>query len=136
MAGNNYKVKILTPRGVKFDEEVRMMEVKAPEGYIALMANNAPFVANVKPNVIYITHPDGEREPAILDQGTVYATRTEAKIFCLDFVYAKDVDVVATENEKRELEARLAALQDLKEKIKVERLLAFELLKLREGPHK
>lgn len=136
MAENRYQFKILTPVGVKFNGEILRAEVRTPEGYIALMANNAPLVATAAPHVIYITHLDGRREAGIVDQATIYATRKIAKVFSLDFIWAKDVDVQAAKIAKQKLEARIKELTNHQEISAIELKLQYELLKLRESNHK
>ncbi len=126
-------LKVLTPEGVKFDAPVRMVEVKTPEGYIGLMRDHVPFVAALSTNVMYVTHPGGARESGILNAGTVYASKSEVKIFALNFVLTKDIDVAKTAERKKQLEQQLARINDLVESTKIERKLAYELLKLQQA---
>lgn len=130
---NPIRLKILTPHGIKFDQDIKMIEVKAPEGYIGIMYNHVPFVANLVANVVYITHLDDRREPAVLDTATIYSKREEIKIFGLNFVLAKDIDIEKANQKKKQLEAQLARINDHRETAKIERLLAFQLLQLKES---
>ncbi|WP_052663054.1 ATP synthase F1 subunit epsilon [Mycoplasmoides pirum] len=133
MSDNLVHLKILTPNGIKFDADIKMVEVKTPEGYIALMYNHVPFVATLSADVIYITHSDKNRESGIINTGTIYATKTEIKIFALNFILTKDIDVNKVSEEKKKLEQQLSRINDLVETTKIERKLAFELLKLKQA---
>lgn len=130
---NLIRLKILTPRGNKFDQQVRMVEVKTPEGYIGLMYNHVPFVATLSANVIYITYANNTRESGVLDSATLYCTRDEIKIFSFNFVLSKDINLQKVAREKQELEERLSRINDLTETAKLERMLEYELLKLKQG---
>ncbi|WP_033160266.1 ATP synthase F1 subunit epsilon [Mycoplasmoides alvi] len=132
MANNLVHLKILTPHGIKFDQDIRMVELKTMEGYIGLMCNHVPFVAPLSANVIYITHENKNRESGVLNSGTVYATKNEIKIFAFNFVLTKDIDVAKVAARKKMLEQQLSRINDLTETTKIEKLLAYEILKLKQ----
>lgn len=129
---NLIRLKIFTPYGIKFDQDIRMVEIKTSEGYIGLMCNHVPFAASLQPNVVYITYEDGTRESAVLDSATVFSTRKIIKIFGLNFVLTKNIDFEKASQQKKLLEEQLTRINDVYETFKLERMLSYELLKLKQ----
>lgn len=125
------RLRVLTPTGTKFDDHIKMVEVKTPEGYIGLMANHSPFVANIQANVMYVTHLDGTREAAITDQATIYMNRECARLFAFDFVFVSDIDFAKVAATKNALEQQLASLSsDPVAKKGMQQKLAYAQLQL------
>ena len=57
---NSYKLKISTPDGNVFEDEVVKFDVRGLEGDLAVMAGHIPFMTALKPCDCKIMLPDGD----------------------------------------------------------------------------
>lgn len=66
MADNNcLTLKIITPSRVFYEGEAEMVEFNTSEGEIGVLPGHLPMTVIVKPGVLTITEPDGEKEAAL-----------------------------------------------------------------------
>ena len=66
MADNNcLTLKIITPSRVFYEGEAEMVEFNTSEGEIGVLPGHLPMTVIVKPGVLTITEPEGEKEAAL-----------------------------------------------------------------------
>lgn len=66
MADNNcFTLKIITPSRVFYEGEAEMVEFNTSEGEIGVLPGHLPMTVIVKPGVLTITEPEGEKEAAL-----------------------------------------------------------------------
>lgn len=66
MAENNcLTLKIITPSRVFYEGEAEMVELNTSEGEIGVLPGHLPMTVIVKPGVLTITEPEGEKEAAL-----------------------------------------------------------------------
>lgn len=66
MAENNcLTLKIITPGRVFYEGEAEMVEFNTSEGEIGVLPGHLPMTVIVKPGVLTITEPEGEKEAAL-----------------------------------------------------------------------
>lgn len=55
MTGNQKtKLRISTPNGIFFEDDVYMVTLKTSEGYIGLQYNRMPFISSIEISTLYI----------------------------------------------------------------------------------
>lgn len=72
-------LKIVTPNGIFFEQNIKMVTVKTAEGYIGFLENHSPFVATLVPGNINI---DTGKEIHVFNSsvGLIYALPNAIKI--------------------------------------------------------
>lgn len=73
------KLKIITPKGIFFDDFINIVTVKTSEGYIGILENHIPLVANLEIAKIYIKK-DKKTYQLLLSAGILYSNKKEVKI--------------------------------------------------------
>ena len=64
-----FTLKISSPEGDIFSDEIEMLSVRGTEGELAVMAGHVPFVTSVVKCACEITLEDGTRKTATTDGG-------------------------------------------------------------------
>ncbi len=66
MADNkSFQLRIITPDRVFYEGEVDMVEFNTTEGQVGILPGHIPLTVIVKPGVLNISEPDGEKEAAL-----------------------------------------------------------------------
>lgn len=102
MAFGRFKLKINTPEGVFFEDEVLQVEIKTPNGYMAILANHAPLIGAIAPSVCYIRDIRNNRVSSIISGGMFYTDNNELNIITDFFDFTDNVNesVLAKREEK------------------------------------
>lgn len=127
------KLKVLSPNGTLFDEEIEMIIVKGAEGYAGFMRNTQPSIFAINNSVGYITYPDKTKKSVVIENATLYCNKDLIKIFALDFVIADNLSYDKIMKRKKDLESKIKDTTDTKELIRLQHALDIELLKLKEA---
>lgn len=127
------RLKIITPSGIKFDEEVISIETSTVDGNIGIGGNIAPLVATLKNCTSYIrTKPGVPREEAIITGGLLYVEKGSVKIFTDYFEYTSKLNEDFIMKNKSKLEKKLLiSTPDTAEYRKLETQLQREIQKLK-----
>lgn len=91
MASQKTKLKISTPNGVFYENEVDIVTLKTVEGYIGLQYGRMPFISTIEISPMYITI-DGERKIAAIGGGLVFVEKSYIDIFTDDIGWKEDLD--------------------------------------------
>ena len=67
---DNFRLKIITPERIFFDQDAYMVEFNTTEGEIGVYANHIPLTTIIKPGILTI-RMDGEAKEAALHSGFV-----------------------------------------------------------------
>lgn len=81
-------LKIITPTGIFFNAMIDVVTVKTTEGYLGILPNHIPLVANLVVAPMFIRQNERVHKLAIT-AGILYVTRTEIKILT-DHIEAED----------------------------------------------
>lgn len=57
MTGKTFKVSIITPRRIVYDGQVSSLIAPAELGYLGVLVNHAPLIANLVPGKIIVRDP-------------------------------------------------------------------------------
>ena len=67
MADKTFKLQIISPTRIFFNEDVEMVEMKTSEGEIGVLAGHIPLTAILEPGVLKIRQGTGVKEAALHD---------------------------------------------------------------------
>lgn len=73
------KLKIITPQGIFLDDIVDVVTLKTTEGYLSILAQHIPLVANLEVAMMSFKKANQETK-LLLSAGLLYSTRNEVKI--------------------------------------------------------
>ena len=62
---NSFNLRIITPDRVFYEGEVEMVEFNTTEGQIGVLPGHIPLTVIVKPGILHMYEPDGEKHAAL-----------------------------------------------------------------------
>lgn len=127
---STFNLKIITPNGIKFNQEVSSIETSTVKGRIGLYANHVNLIGQLVPNVINLKLKNGQKESYIITKGYLFFENNIAKIIT-NQLYEKDKinlqdlqkDLHQWENDLLHLNNESALYKLLVQKIKEQELL-------------
>jgi len=108
MANKNFKLKIIAPERVFFEDDVEFLELTTSEGDIGIYKNHIPLTAVVMPGIVKI-HQNGEVRKAALHSGFITIFPEEVRIMAEIVEWPEEID------KNRAMEAKIRAERKLKE---------------------
>lgn len=106
MAENTFKLKIITPERIFFDGDVTMVEFNTTEGEIGIYKNHVSTTVIVKPGILRITLPEGEKEAA-LHAGFAEILPESVTILAEIVEWPEEIDLARAEKARDRAQARL-----------------------------
>lgn len=94
----NISLKIITPNGVVFDENVVLFETTTPNGKIVINYNHVNIIASINNCISYIKFKDNKKQ-CITINGLMYTTKTEIKVLADFFIFVDEIDHKKQKNE-------------------------------------
>ncbi|MGN0347310.1 MAG: ATP synthase F1 subunit epsilon [Lachnospiraceae bacterium] len=126
MAENTFKLKIITPERIFFDGDVTMVEFNTTEGEIGIYKNHVSTTVIVKPGILRITLPEGEKEAA-LHAGFAEILPESVTILAEIVEWPEEIDLDRAEKARDRAQARLlekdAALDVVRAEIALQRAI-------------
>lgn len=101
-----FKLRIITPDRVFFDEEAEMVEFNTTEGEIGVYANHVPMTVIVAPGILTITQEGGTRDAA-LHAGFVEILQDKVTILAEVIEWPEEINQTRAEAAKERAEERL-----------------------------
>ncbi len=128
MSTKTTHLRISTPNGIFFDEEVDILTVKTPMGYIGIQRNRLPFISNIEISVMYINSKSSNNEKiCAIDGGLIYVEREYVDIFTDEIMYKEDIDELKVQKlidkTRKSLENKTSTLETLKNEILLEKAI-------------
>lgn len=109
---NLVNLKIMTPEGIFWNEQVDIVTVKTTEGYIGLQHGRSPFVASLDIAELKInTQNSAKHKVCAVAGGLVFMDKTGVSIITDAIEYKDKIDLVRAEKAKKLAEQ---ALKDAK----------------------
>lgn len=107
MAENNcLTLKIITPDRIFYEGEAEMVEFNTSEGEIGVLPGHLPMTVIVKPGVLTITEPEGEKEAA-LHAGFAEILPEQVTILAEIIEWPEEIDEARAEAAKGRAEERI-----------------------------
>ncbi|MDR1991257.1 MAG: hypothetical protein LBP70_00805 [Mycoplasmataceae bacterium] len=84
-----FKLKVNTPAGTFFEDDVLQVELKTPNGIIGFLADHQPSIGSILPSLCYIRDVNGNRVQALVNKG-IYKMDGQQINIITDFFYLTD----------------------------------------------
>ena len=107
MAENScFTLKIITPDRVFYEGEAEMVEFNTSEGEIGVLPGHLPMTVIVKPGVLTITEPEGEKQAA-LHAGFVEILPEQVTILAEIIEWPEEIDEARAEAARNRAQERI-----------------------------
>ena len=100
-------LKIITPNRVFYEGEAEMVELNTSEGEIGVLPGHLPMTVIVKPGILTITEPEGEKVAA-LHAGFVEILPDQVTVLAEIIEWPEEIDKERAEEARQRAEGRLA----------------------------
>lgn len=87
-----FRLKITSPYGTFYDQDVQTINVKTVDGYIGVLENHIPLVSPLEISIMMIRTSEGERH-VTLAGGIIYVKKKETVIVTPSVEFVEDIDV-------------------------------------------
>ncbi len=129
MAEKTFRLRIISPTRVFYDEQVDMVEMKTTEGEIGVLAGHIPLTTILEPGVLRIRTGGGVREAALHD-GFVQIQKDKVTVLAESCEWPEEIDRNRAEQAKERAERRLKSGAREVDMIRAELALKKALLRL------
>lgn len=109
---NTFNLKVISPDGIKFNQEVVSFETTTVRGRIGIYANHVNLVASLKPNVFKIRLKNNKIEEYIINSGYLFFENNSAKIIANFFDDVNNVSAAKINENINELKQKLAKIDE------------------------
>lgn len=96
---NLTRLKIVTPTGIFFDEDVISVETTTTEGRIGILANHINLIAMIKNNILTLKNKNNVEESFVITSGYLFVTKDSIKILTNFCELKKNINIKDIENE-------------------------------------
>lgn len=93
------RLKIVTPTGIFFDEDVISVETTTTEGRIGILANHINLIAMIKNNILTLKNKNNVEESFVLTSGYLFVTKDSIKILTNFCELKKNINIKDIETE-------------------------------------
>lgn len=93
------RLKIVTPTGIFFDEDVISVETTTTEGRIGILANHINLIAMIKNNILTLKNKNNVEESFVITSGYLFVTKDSIKILTNFCELKKNINIKDIENE-------------------------------------
>ena len=123
-----YKLEVVTPEGIVFDDDVYMTVVKTADGEVGILENHMLLLTNVVPGKLEIYKEEGGEPELYAVTWGIIDVRGDRVIILVEEVYkVEEIDVEKEEILLKKAEAKLAE----REKLSLKEIEEYERLKER-----
>ncbi|MBU5676600.1 F0F1 ATP synthase subunit epsilon [Alkaliphilus sp. MSJ-5] len=126
---STFRLQIVTPSRMFYDDEVEMTIVRTIEGDVGIMRNHMLMVAPLKIGKIRIKK-DGQFKEAAISEGFIQIESDYTRIITDSAEWPDEIDVKRAEEAKERAERRLAASKSDIDKVRAEIALKKALNRL------
>ena len=89
---NKIRLKITTPLGTFFDDDIEIVTLKTPEGYIGLQHNRVPFISSIEISTMYVNIDKNNKKIAAIGGGLVFVEKQHIDIFTDDIEWKEEIN--------------------------------------------
>ena len=105
---DTFALRIIEPDNVFYEGDVEMAEFNTTEGEIGIYRNHVPMTVIIKPGVLTITEPDGEKKAA-LHAGFAEILPDKVTILAEAIEWPDEIDVERAQSAEERARERIAA---------------------------
>jgi F-type H+-transporting ATPase subunit epsilon len=107
MAEKRFRLEIIAPDRVFYDNDVYMVEYNTTEGEVGVFADHIPMTQVIAPGVLTITEDENSQKVAALHTGFVEITKEKVTILAESVEWPEDIDLKRAEEARIRAERRL-----------------------------
>ncbi len=126
---NTFRLQVISPARVFFDEDVTMVELRTSEGEIGVLPGHIPLTAVLQPGTLRIHQEGGNKEAALLD-GFVEIRGDKVTILAEACEWPDEIDINRANEAKARAERRLKSGEGNVDMIRAELALKKALTRL------
>lgn len=104
---NTFKLQIISPDRIFFDEEVDMVEMRTTEGDIGILKNHIPLTAVTVPGVLTV-HQNGSTRQAAVHDGFLEILKDQVIVLAEACEWPEEIDINRAKEAKIRAERRLS----------------------------
>ncbi len=93
MAEKSFRLEIVTPEKVVFDGNVESVQVPASDGFMGVLPNHAPLLAELRVGPVSVKEAGGAERLMVIADGFLQVADNHAKILANAGERAEDIDV-------------------------------------------
>ncbi len=108
----SFMLQIVTPERVLLEREVRSIVVPAYDGYLGVMANHAPLVAELKIGAIAATDPEGQKQLLAVTGGILAVSENVATVLADAAELASEINLGRAEGARERAVERIRAARE------------------------
>ena len=86
------RLRITTPYGIFYDDDIEIVTVKTTEGYIGLQYNHVPFISTIVISTLYIKNNSSQQKVAAIGGGIIFVEKEYIDIFTDDISWKEDLN--------------------------------------------
>ena len=102
----NFKLKIVTPKGIYKETDIEILNIRTSLGQIGILAGHLPFASSIQISEMnYVSQ--GERYYFAIAGGFVYVNDTETTVIANAIESQEEIDLKRAQDAKERAEARL-----------------------------
>ncbi len=105
---DTFALRIIEPDNVFYEGDVEMAEFNTTEGEIGIYRNHVPMTVIIKPGVLTITEPDGEKKAA-LHAGFAEILPDKVTILAEAIEWPDEIDLERAQSAEERARERIAA---------------------------
>ncbi len=128
---SKFKLKVVTSHRVLLDKEVDFVMLRTTEGDMGILANHAPFVAELTIGEMKVRDEAVEQSYFISGGFLEISNENVVTILADEAMHAKDIDIERARKEAEKAEEKLKKIREDKDIIMTQRALQEALTKVR-----
>ncbi|MDR2369591.1 MAG: hypothetical protein LBD63_03100 [Mycoplasmataceae bacterium] len=99
-----FKLKVDTPAGTLFEDDVLQVEIKTPNGMVGFLAEHQPSIGSILPSICYIRDNKGERVSTVVNTGIYKMDGEQINIITDFFDFTSKINQSVFEIRKQKIE--------------------------------
>ncbi|PNR99985.1 ATP synthase F1 subunit epsilon [Petrotoga miotherma DSM 10691] len=125
-----FKFKVVTPEGVKYEEDVQYVEFKTKEGSMGTLTQRLPIVTSLRIAPVSIKKVDNSVQSFAIHGGILEMTGEEMTIVTTAAEKSEDIDIEAARNAMESAQEEIKETEDKFKKIKLQTRIEKNLLRV------
>ena len=109
---NTYRLMILTPDKILFDDEVVQMTARTTEGDVGILAGHIRYAAILQTGVLTVKLPNGETRTAAESGGVLKVSDDKTTVMVTAAEWAEEIDPDWAERSRQDAMAKIEAAQN------------------------
>ena len=107
-----FPLKIITPYGMFFEEEVSIVTTKTPKGYLGILKDHIPLIANIEISMLSLTDAKNNKFKYAIGGGLLFVESTGTTIITDSIIDVQNINLEKEERERKETEILIQTTKD------------------------